>query len=68
MTLARKLVSRIGLFELARMRIDADTVEPIAVADDRLLGSSVRADGFVLLAENSEGHAEGSPVTVYLYD
>jgi molybdopterin molybdotransferase len=68
MTLSRKLVSRIGLLELARMRIVGDQAEPLAVADDRLLSSSVHADGFTLLAENSEGHAEGSRVTVYLYD
>lgn len=68
LTLSRKLVSRIGLLELARMRVDGDYAEPLAVADDRLLASSVRADGFVLLAENSEGHAEGSRVEVWLYD
>lgn len=67
LTLSRKLVSRIGRLELARMRIDGDRAEPLAVADDRLLSSSVRADGFVLLAENSEGHAAGSRVAVHLY-
>ncbi len=67
-TLSRKLVSRIGQLELARMRIQQSFAEPLAVADDRLLSSSVRADGFVLLPENSEGYAEGSEVEVYLYD
>lgn len=67
-TLSRKLVSRIGQMELARMRIDGDCAEPLAVADDRLLASGVRADGFALLAENSEGLAKGSRVEVYLYD
>ncbi len=67
-TLSRKLVSRIGQFELARMRIDDQFAAPLAVADDRLLSSSVRADGFVLLPENSEGYAEGSQVEVYLYE
>jgi molybdopterin molybdotransferase len=67
-TLSRKLVSRIGQFELARMRIDGNYTEPLAVADDRLLSSSVRAHGFVLLPENSEGYAAGSQVEVYLYD
>jgi molybdopterin molybdotransferase len=67
-TLSRKLVSRIGQMEVARMRVDGDSAAPIAVADDRLLASSVRADGFVLLAENSEGHAEGSRVEVHLYN
>lgn len=67
-TLARKLVSRIGQLELARMRIDGETTQPLAVADDRLLASSVQAHGFVLLAENSEGYAVGSRVKVYLYD
>jgi len=67
-TLSRKLVSRIGRLELARMRIDGDAAEPLAVADDRLLASGVQADGFVLVAENSEGHARGSRVAIYLYD
>ncbi len=66
--LSRKLVSRIGRMEVARMRVGGDHAEPLAVADDRLLASSVRADGFVLLAENSEGFAEGSRVEVHLYD
>ncbi len=68
LTLSRKLVSRIGQMEVARLRIDGDSAEPLAVADDRLLASSVRADGFALLAENSEGFAEGSRVEVWLYD
>jgi molybdopterin molybdotransferase len=67
-TLSRKLVSRIGQLELARVKIDGEQVEALAVSDDRLLASSVRADGFVLLAENSEGYASGSEVVVYLYD
>jgi molybdopterin molybdotransferase len=67
-TLSRKLVSRIGQMELARIRIDGEHAEPLVVADDRLLASSVRADGFVLVAENSEGYAQGSGVEVHLYD
>jgi molybdopterin molybdotransferase len=67
-TLSRKLVSRIGQLEIARMRLVGNFTEPLAVADDRLLSSSIRADGFVLLPENSEGYAEGSQVEVYLYD
>jgi len=67
-TLSRKLVSRIGQMEVARMRVDGEHAAPIAVADDRLLASSVRADGFVLLTENSEGHGEGSQVEVHLYN
>ena len=67
-TLSRKLVSRIGQLELARMRINGEYAEALAVADDRLLSSSVRADGFTLLAEHSEGYAEGRKIEVYLYD
>lgn len=67
-SLTRKLVSRIGLLEIARLRIDGDTGESLAVADDRLLSSSTRADGFTLLAENSEGYPAGCRITAYLYD
>ncbi|MEJ2692336.1 MAG: molybdopterin molybdotransferase MoeA [Candidatus Thiodiazotropha sp.] len=68
LSLSRKLVSRIGQMEVARMRIDGETTEPLAVVDDRLLSNSIRADGFVLLPENSEGFAEGALVEVYRYD
>lgn len=66
--LARKIASGLGRLECCRVRVIDDCVEPLAVADNRTLSTAVRADGFVLVPEQSEGYAEGAEVTVYLYD
>lgn len=68
LTLGRKVVSRIGRLELARLRITADRAEPIAVADDHTLATATEADGFLLIPEQSEGYPAGSWVDAYLYD
>jgi molybdopterin molybdotransferase len=66
--LSRKIASTIGRAELARVTVDAAGATPIAVSDADLLRSLVRADGFVLVPESSEGYAEGAEVSVFLYD
>lgn len=66
-TLVRKIASGLGRLECCRVRVIGERVEPIAVADNRTLSTAVRADGFVLVPEQSEGFAEGDEVTVYLY-
>jgi molybdopterin molybdotransferase len=68
LTLARKLSSRIGRLELARVRVSGGQAEPVAVAEGRALVSAVEADGFVLVPPASEGHAAGERVEVYLYE
>ncbi len=68
LTLARKAPSSIGRLELARLRISGDLAEPIAIADGRTLATAVRADGFFLIGEQSEGYPPGSRVEAYLYD
>ena len=40
----------------------------MAIAENRLLATAVRADGFVLIPENSEGFPAGTEVTVHLYE
>jgi molybdopterin molybdotransferase len=42
-------------------------VEPLAVAGASVLSSTTRADGFVVVGEDSEGFAEGADVDVWLY-
>ena len=42
-------------------------VEPIAVSGASVLSSTTRADGFVIVADDSEGFAPGSEVEVWLY-
>jgi molybdopterin molybdotransferase len=43
-------------------------VEPLAVAGASLLSSTTRADGFVIIGDDSEGYAAGADVDVWLYD
>ena len=65
--LARKLVSRIGLLEMARVRIRNGLVEPLATQEDQLLQTVTAADGFVLIAPASEGFPAGSDVQVHCF-
>lgn len=67
-TLARKIASGLGRLDCCRVRVSRDSAEPLAVSDNRTLSTAVRADGFVLVPEQSEGFAEGAEVVVYMYD
>jgi molybdopterin molybdotransferase len=42
-------------------------VEPLSVGGASVLSSTTRADGFVIVADDSEGFAPGSEVKVWLY-
>ena len=66
--LVRKLVSDIGRTDYCRVRLTAEGVEPLALSGASILSSTTRPDGFVIVAEPSEGHGPGETVTVYLYD
>jgi molybdopterin molybdotransferase len=65
--LARKISSPIGRLDYARVRIAGDIVEPLAVGGAAALSSTTRADGFLLIPEDSEGFAAGAEVEVWLY-
>ena len=65
--LARKIASAVGRVDYVRVRVVQGRVDPIAVSGASILSSTTRADGFVLVARDSEGHAPGDEVTVYLY-
>jgi molybdopterin molybdotransferase len=65
--LNRKISSPIGRLDYARAKIVDGLVEPLAVAGASLLSSTTRADGFVIVGEDSEGFAAGAEVTVWLY-
>ncbi len=67
-TLRRKLVSAIGRLDYARIALVEDQVEPLAISGAAVLSSTTRADGFVVVPENSEGFPPGSEVEVWLYD
>ena len=65
--LSRKISSPIGRLDYARVKIDGDMVEPLTVGGASLLSSTTRADGFVIVGDDSEGFAAGSTVKVWLY-
>ena len=66
--LTRKIASAIGRVDYCRVRLDGDQAEPIALSGASILSSTTRADGFVIVAPESEGCGAGAEVTVYLYD
>jgi molybdopterin molybdotransferase len=66
--LARKIASPAGRVDYVRVQIIDDRVEPLATSGASILSSTTRADGFVLVPRDSEGHGVGETVTVYLYD
>ena len=65
--LSRKISSPIGRLDYARVRFVEGRVDPIAIGGASVLSSTTRADGFVIVGDNSEGFAEGTEVDVWLY-
>jgi len=66
--LARRITSAIGRLEYVRVRCVDGQIEPISVGGSSILSSTSRADGFVVVAPDSEGHPAGEEVEVTLYD
>jgi molybdopterin molybdotransferase len=66
--LARKIASALGRVDYVRVRVQEGQVEPLAVSGAAILSSTTRADGFLLVPAELEGHAPGEQVTVYFYD
>jgi molybdopterin molybdotransferase len=66
--LARKLSSVVGRVDYARVRIEREQVEPLAISGASVLSSTTRADGFVVVPADLEGYPEGAEVTVWMYD
>jgi molybdopterin molybdotransferase len=67
-TLIRKISSPIGRLDYARVRVVAGQVEPLSVSGASVLSSTTRADGFVIVPDDSEGFATGTVVDVWLYE
>lgn len=65
--LARKLVSVVGRWDYARVRLAGGQVDPIAISGASILSSATRADGFVVIPDDSEGFPAGHDVDVFLY-
>ena len=68
MRLTRKLVSAIGMTEVCPVRRHEDGVEPLPGFSPFNLLALGRADGFVVVAEGSEGMPAGTVVPVHLFD
>jgi molybdopterin molybdotransferase len=66
--LNRKITSPIGRLDYARVKVVDGTVEPLSVGGASLLSSTTRADGFVIVSDDSEGFAAGTDVDVWMYD
>ena len=66
-TLKRKISSPIGRLDYARVKLVDGLVDPISVGGASVLSSTTRADGFVIVGDDSEGWAEGTEVDVWLY-
>jgi molybdopterin molybdotransferase len=66
-TLARKISSPIGRLDYARVTLDNGRVEPLSVGGASVLSSTTRADGFVIVGDDSEGYPSGAVVDVWLY-
>jgi molybdopterin molybdotransferase len=66
-TLNRKISSPIGRLDYARVKIVDGLVEPLTITGASILSSTTRADGFVVVGDDSEGFAAGADVEVWLY-
>ena len=66
--LASKLVSAVGRVDYVRVSVQDSCVLPLATSGASILSSTTRADGFVLVSRDSEGHAPDEMVRVYFYD
>jgi len=64
----RKISSPIGRLDYARVRVDNGRVEPLSVSGASVLSSTTRADGFVIVDDDSEGFPAGADVVVWLYE
>jgi len=67
----KKIASTVGRTDFVRVKIfragSEFYAEPIRVSGSGLLSSMTRSDGFVVIAENKEGIAEGEEVVVTEY-
>jgi len=65
--LARRLASVAGRADYARVAVTERGLEPVSVSGASVLSTAVRADGWVLVPPEVEGHEEGEVVEVRLY-
>ena len=62
--MAAILAKKLGMTQLF---LEDGRVEPLSVSGASVLSSTTRADGFVIVGDDSEGFPAGSDVDVWLY-
>jgi molybdopterin molybdotransferase len=67
-TLTRKIASAVGRVDYCRVRISGNKAEPLALSGASILSSTTRADGFVIVPDESEGYGPGTTLSAYLYE
>lgn len=69
---SKKIPSAVGRTDFVRVKLlrteGGYYVEPLRVSGSGILSSMTRSDGFIVIAENNEGVAEGEQVAVNIYD
>jgi molybdopterin molybdotransferase len=69
MTVARKIVSAIGMTEICPVVLGpGDTIEPLPAFAEIGLRAAIDGAGFVIVPAAREGYPPGAVVTAYLYD
>jgi molybdopterin molybdotransferase len=66
--LKERISSQIGRVDYARVRLVNGQAELLATSGASALSTTTLADGFVVVAQDSEGMAAGEQVEVWLYD
>jgi molybdopterin molybdotransferase len=68
LTLGAAVTSAAGRLDYVRVRREGDRVFPLAASGAAMLGTAVRADGFVWIAEDRERCEVGDEVEYFAYD
>lgn len=66
--LGRKIASQPGYLSLVRVAVHEGIAEPVMATGSGILSSVARADGFVIVPEESEGIEAGETVEVNLFE
>ncbi|MCH8884084.1 MAG: molybdopterin molybdotransferase MoeA, partial [SAR324 cluster bacterium] len=63
-----RIASQIGRVDYARVTLAGRRAQLVATSGASVLSSTTRADGFVVVPQDSEGMPDGAEVDVWLYD
>lgn len=66
--LKERISSQIGRLDYARVKMVEGRAELLAVSGASILTSTTKADGFVVVPQNSEGLAAGETAEIWMYD